>query len=174
MIPHALNKKYICKVKMSQYPSNVTMIDELPTLDDMESYHSQTYDQEMADRTLYNDQAKSKIRNTHMPPPESGMMAGYDYPTNGFSRENYHSMNHSQDMYSSMQQSQQPMQQSLMDMTSYPQETTSNVTCVEIAEHVKNCPVCKRLYNPDNTLYIIVIVILAIVCILLIKRILDV
>lgn len=46
-------------------------------------------------------------------------------------------------------------------------------TCLEIADHVGSCPICSRFYKNDNTVYIIAIVILAIICILLLKRVLN-
>lgn len=46
-------------------------------------------------------------------------------------------------------------------------------TCLEIADHVGSCPICSRFYKTDNTVYIIAIVILAIICILLLKRVLN-
>ena len=45
--------------------------------------------------------------------------------------------------------------------------------CVDISHHCQNCPVCKKIYSSDKTLYIIPIVILAIICILLLKKVLD-
>lgn len=45
--------------------------------------------------------------------------------------------------------------------------------CVEVSHHCQNCPVCKKIYSSDKTLYIIAIVILAIICILLLKKVLD-
>jgi hypothetical protein len=46
--------------------------------------------------------------------------------------------------------------------------------CVDISMHVQQCPICSKFYNEDNSLYIVVIVILAIVCLLLMKRVLNV
>lgn len=46
-------------------------------------------------------------------------------------------------------------------------------TCLEIADHVGACPICSRFYKNDNTIYIIAIVILAIICILLLKKVLN-
>jgi hypothetical protein len=46
-------------------------------------------------------------------------------------------------------------------------------TCLEIADHVGSCPICSRFYKNDNTVYIIAIVILAIICILLLKKVLN-
>jgi len=49
----------------------------------------------------------------------------------------------------------------------------SNKNCVEVAEHVKECPVCSKVYDNDKTVYIVIIVVLAIICILLLKRVLE-
>lgn len=46
--------------------------------------------------------------------------------------------------------------------------------CLTIAEHIANCPVCGKLYKNDNTVYIIAIIVLAVVCILLLKKVLDI
>jgi hypothetical protein len=46
--------------------------------------------------------------------------------------------------------------------------------CVDIAEHTSNCLVCSKLYSSNNTLYILLIIFLAIVNLLLLKRILEV
>jgi hypothetical protein len=47
-------------------------------------------------------------------------------------------------------------------------------SCLDVAEHIANCPICSKFYNTDKTIYIIAIVALAIICILLLKKILDV
>jgi len=39
-------------------------------------------------------------------------------------------------------------------------------TCLEMAQHVKNCPICTKFYDNDKTVYIIIIIVLAIICIL--------
>lgn len=47
-------------------------------------------------------------------------------------------------------------------------------SCLDVAEHIANCPICSKFYNTDKTIYIIAIVALAIICILLLKKVLDV
>jgi hypothetical protein len=47
-------------------------------------------------------------------------------------------------------------------------------SCLSVAEHIASCPICSKFYNNDKTIYIIAIVVLALVCILLLKRVLDV
>lgn len=48
------------------------------------------------------------------------------------------------------------------------------LNCLDVANHVQSCPICSRFYHNDKTPYIIAIVILAIICILLLKKVLDV
>ena len=47
------------------------------------------------------------------------------------------------------------------------------VNCPSVMMHINSCPLCNKLYNPDRTLYILLIVILAVVCIVLMKRVMD-
>lgn len=47
------------------------------------------------------------------------------------------------------------------------------LSCMEIARHVKNCPICSKFYDNDKSVYIIVIILLVIFCIILLKKILD-
>ena len=50
---------------------------------------------------------------------------------------------------------------------------TSNISCLDFAKHVKNCPICSKFYNIDKTPYIVSIVILSIVCLLLLRKVLN-
>lgn len=53
------------------------------------------------------------------------------------------------------------------------QENFSGMNCMDIANHVKNCPICTKFYDNDKTIYIVIIVVLAIVAVLLLKRVLE-
>ena len=46
--------------------------------------------------------------------------------------------------------------------------------CADVADHAANCKVCSQLYKNDYTIFIIAIVILSIICIILLKRILEI
>lgn len=50
----------------------------------------------------------------------------------------------------------------------------SRISCLDINNHITNCPICSRFYGRDNTVYIIAIIVLSIVCLLLLKRVLNV
>jgi hypothetical protein len=47
-------------------------------------------------------------------------------------------------------------------------------SCIDIAEHIANCPICSKFYNTDKSIYIIAIIVLVILCILLLKKVLDI
>lgn len=47
-------------------------------------------------------------------------------------------------------------------------------SCLQIAEHIKSCPICSTLYNNDRTMYIIAIIVLSIIVIILLKKALEV
>lgn len=46
-------------------------------------------------------------------------------------------------------------------------------SCLDVSNHVENCPICRRIYKNDKTVLIIAIVILSILCILLLKKVLN-
>ena len=48
-----------------------------------------------------------------------------------------------------------------------------SLNCVDVAMHIEQCPICSKFYNGDKSLYVIVIVILAIICLLLLKKVLN-
>ena len=45
--------------------------------------------------------------------------------------------------------------------------------CIDVARHIKHCPICIKFYDNDRSLYIIIIIILAIICIILLKKLLE-
>ena len=47
-------------------------------------------------------------------------------------------------------------------------------SCLDCMNHWESCPVCHQLFNTDKTIYIIAIILLTIVCLLLLKKVLDV
>jgi hypothetical protein len=86
-----------------------------------------------------------------------------------------------QNQYMNMQPNQfmpiqQPIQQPTYDQY-YPEPERriydSDLSCMTIANHIKDCPICSKFYNCDNSIYIVCIVLLIIVCIILLKRIIE-
>jgi hypothetical protein len=47
------------------------------------------------------------------------------------------------------------------------------ISCMTVANHIKDCPICSKFYNCDNSMYIVCIALLIIVCIILLKRIIE-
>lgn len=43
-------------------------------------------------------------------------------------------------------------------------------TCIDVAEHIANCPICSKFYNNDKTVYLLAIAALVIICILLANK----
>lgn len=73
-------------------------------------------------------------------------------------------------MQPQMQSQMQPMQ---MYTPIHTKIEDDDITCIMVANHIKDCPICSKFYNNDNSVYIVCIVLLAIICIILLKRILE-
>lgn len=142
------------------YQQNVTMINELPELEDLEGprpFQPAIRNQLKGYMSPENKEFQKYIREGHTPLQESGMHS---------SQQNYQFEPYYNPEFESNNLKEEGIKTYAMP------ENTPN--CVEIAEHVANCPVCSKFYNNDKTIYVIAIVILAILCILLLKKVLDV
>jgi hypothetical protein len=53
-------------------------------------------------------------------------------------------------------------------------ENFSSCDCRTVYDHISSCPICKKFYVNDNTVYLIIIAILVVVCALLLKRVLHI
>lgn len=153
-----------------QTRSSVTMIDELPELSDVERSQGQDYPQmgqgypnaqpsqqgagyQRMDSILPNEMAdkyRRVIRQSHSAHPDSGMT----------------SMN--------TQVQQDEYIQESPPQPQYRSDPLHDISCLHIANHIYECPICSRFYNNDKTVYIICIVVLSIICLLLLKRVLNV
>ena len=47
---------------------------------------------------------------------------------------------------------------------------STTLNCVGVAEHTTNCPVCKKLYQSNNSAYIVIIILLLIIISVFIKK----
>ena len=151
-----------------QNKRNVTYIDELPDLEDLESRPGMQGGPMMGvgQHTPFQhhgppggipEKYKKFIRNPMGPPPPGSGMNPYN-------------QQHQQEFFPPPFPPQQfsPPQQNTQ--TRPPNDSPS---CLEIADHVGSCPICSKFYKNDNTIYIITIIMLAIICILLLKRVLN-
>jgi hypothetical protein len=165
----------------TQNKRNFTMISDLPELHELESNEG-TNNESNHMGSGHNTQFQNNIppdmaekyskyirAGMQQPRPESGMS-----PYN--QNQQYQQQQYQQQQY---QQQQYQHQQEQPEFFTPPQRKDSirpaagSPTCLEIADHVGSCPICSRFYKNDNTVYIIAIVILSIICILLLKRVLN-
>lgn len=160
--------------------NNVTMIDDLPYLEDLER---QSYINGVPPAEL--KQVSKFIRDTaYNPPNESGMgnhSQQFSHPPSRYQKQP------SQQQH--MQAPTKPQQQSQSQMIMIEQNIDPDfmrqqqqqqqmhkilsLSCIDVAEHTSNCIVCSKLYNTDTSLYIIVISILLLVSAILFKKVLD-
>jgi len=109
------------------------------------------------------------IRNNHSMAPGSGMSRNSHETYGGYNPSNSRG-GHATMNYEENYQEQQPP----MPMMPPPPPAPASFSCLDIAGHVQNCPICSKLYANDKTVYIIAIVILILICLLLMKRVLNV
>jgi hypothetical protein len=166
---------------------NVTMLSELPDIEDLEDKQSNLTSAGLsmippADMGKYQKYIRN---NTYNPQQLSGMSPPPSYLPNDPYKIGYHSNQGSYMDNIPMPGYHQQNQQALYTHGSsggllpnnqqyYEPYEKPGTNCVDIANHAANCPVCSKLYNNDNTVYIIAIAILTIICILLLKRVLDI
>ena len=65
----------------------------------------------------------------------------------------------------------QPQYQPQYQPSSFDSER--DLSCMTIASHIKNCPLCSQFYNRNDSVYIISIILLIIACVILVKKILE-
>lgn len=176
-----------------------TLIKDLPEIKDNESYLNYNHNLsdinniqgEVASNNYQKDYEKyiRKHTNTNNMPAESGM-----YTTNSHLnidqmhlnnqnfQQNYNNMpQHYEQNYNNTQQYYEQNYKENYNIPSISNENYNNVStndknkynCAELADHVSDCRICKKFYSTDNTPYLIVIIILSIICILLLKRVLN-
>lgn len=51
--------------------------------------------------------------------------------------------------------------------------TGDNLNCIDVSNHIKHCPICSKFYENDKSMYVVAIIILIIVCIILIRKVLE-
>lgn len=168
-------------------PSGVTMLSDLPSLDDIQGDNHIPMGRGNAPsaRDMAPESAMKFVRQNYVPPSESGM---------GKSREGYSSYgsygnskqpgNYAQGQYDQWNNGEyqsiegfnhQPFRPSNGEILEGYLHDSQSVpgNCVDTSYHVKNCPICSQLYRNDKGIYIISIVILIIICIILLKKVLN-
>jgi hypothetical protein len=145
---------------MNYGQNRVTMIDELPDLEDMErggNYQIGVERQVMNRPELSDERYQKHIRPSYRMNPQSGMEFSNNYP------------NQYRDLAP-------PQPTPPTPPTPPPEPFPPNYpyfNCLDISRHIQDCPICTKFYHNDKTVYILVIVILSIVCLLLLKKVLN-
>lgn len=150
----------------------VTFIDELPDVE---------YIDDMDDHSSYrNKQTDKYVRKSHSPPMESGM-----YPRSSHVNNTGQDRAES-DEYPPTYREPKYTPQNMMNTRGPPQNTSQptqgqppekrEINCLEVLDHMKNCPICSRYHGGKNDKlpYIIIIAILVIICLMLMKKIIDI
>lgn len=52
-------------------------------------------------------------------------------------------------------------------------ESDCDLNCISVADHAANCIVCSRLYNNDRSLYLAIIGVLIVICVILMKKVVE-
>ncbi len=130
-------------MSFDRHPRNVTFIEDLPELEDLESSHGSSHHWDKDPRF------QKFIRPVHQPPSQAGMTSG-PYKSQNISSESFR---------------QQQPEESL--------HINNTISCLEISHHVKKCPICTLVYKGDKTVYIIGLIVLSIICVILLKKVLD-
>lgn len=163
------------------YKKNVTMIDELPDLNDLESqpaphFGGPAHLQNPDDQRPKNMEFVQKfIRDTH-----NGMQK-YDEIN-----QSIHSAINFQPNEMRYQPSNQGYPAGGDIQMRYPEDSKPiieenvrlpkyrDIHCVDIIDHIKDCPVCCKIHNNnEKTIYIVIIIILVVICAFLLKRVLE-
>ena len=173
---------------MSYGTSNMqkfTMIDDLPDLDDLEMaapYENAVYKGGQIKSSRYpgasmlpngqEDKFAKFIRSGHQPPSQAGMVSNA-HPH--MARQSLHQHQHQHQHphpHPHPPVLEEPYEKPVDETKRYamPENTPS---CLNVAEHIANCPICSKFYNDDKSIYIIAIIVLAVICILLLKKVLD-
>ncbi len=179
--------------------SGVTLIEELPELNQIEQYGNRDEEQ----RYAMEKSASNKVRkHDNYLPQEAGMGSslmhgGSGAPTHNNQMENYggYGAQYGQPMpptYSYPMLVQNPYYSVQPPQYTQPAPYYGNVNpqgyfrehyadnavgggcnCLSCAEHIANCPICKKLYKFNKVPYIIVIVILTLLVLALLARVIT-
>lgn len=126
---------------------NVTFVEDLPDVEYIDDHYN---------NSNHSHQVHKYLRQSHKPPMESGMN---NEPRNTIQNEFNHTFRYSEpnDV-----------------VVSKDEDTKRQIHCIDVLNHLENCPICSRYYGRnDNMPYLIIIGVLSILCLMLIKKVID-
>ena len=132
--------------------NNITRIEDLPELSDIDNSYG---DSGMTGNT--DPKMNKYIRN-------------YTRQTYNNTMDNMNSRN-SEPYQSQMYIEQEPKvyEKEFYEPTPLP----TRLNCLDVCNHIKDCPLCSKFYHNDNTLFIIIIVCLLILTVILTRKVLN-
>jgi len=148
---------------------NFTMIDELFDADSLGPEY-------ISKGNIERDEYSNQIKNRHIRVHEKDHFALNGTPDFDMQMPMQMPMQ-MQPFQPQMQMPMQPQMQMQVQMPMQPQQMYpryhDEISCLTIANHIKDCPICSKFYNCDNSIYIVCIVVLVILCIILFKKIIE-
>ena len=161
--------------------NNVTLIDDLPNLDEMETTPVNINSRGL---TMIPDPSRYKkfIRNSGMNTPiESGMQSSnkhhqMTYPpikNNKIENDNLFPEDNIQGEYKPYIPASTYENFDIKFNPYLKNLNNQDVNCVQCAQHTENCTVCSKLYSNNNMVFIFIIIFQAIIILLLLKKILE-
>ena len=137
----------------------VTFLEDLPDVDEVENKGMQNPQHHVPSQAQL---SRRFIRNTATMHPESGM-----------TQKNMEPIYVEEPISESVNFRNSPIiEMPIVQPQAQPIIQPQPPNCQEIFYHIDSCPLCKKFYKQDNTLYLVVILILVLVCALLMKKVL--
>jgi hypothetical protein len=134
----------------------VTFLEDIPNLETIEKESTNEYDERSEAIT------RRYLKPRHSPHSQSGM-----------TDDEFNVMNNQTQQQFRYPLRSEPLQIQRNEFVE-PVISRQSFSCQDIYYHIEDCPMCKKFYRSDNTLYLIIIAILIITCALLLKKILNV
>lgn len=148
----------------SQKRNDVTYIEDLPTLEDLEGSDNGPSERFQTPGSVP-EKFKKFIRSAHSPPSAAGMESFTPPHPEQFAQVPQMGRMTQSGPMASDEFNKMPME--------YAKMLAHTPSCLQIHDHVIACPICNKFYKNDTSVYIIAIVVLSIICIVLLKKVLD-
>jgi len=153
-----------------------TMIDDLPDLNDLEVNSGNMAQNNPPVHEENNEKYSKFIRERYTVPKEAGMINGNTQfsPYNDMNTPEQYTPAPNDQQYAQPQPQQQYYPEHYVPpvMERFDSPST-NLSCIDVANHIAQCPICSQLYKNDKSIYMMAIIILSVVCLLLLKKVLE-
>ena len=141
--------------------NNITRIEDLPELSDIDNSYGGGGDSGMGGNT--DPKMNKYIRN---------------YTRQSYNNSMDNNMNNNMNMNlrnAEPYQSQVYMEEPKVYEKEFyePTPLPTRLNCLDVCNHIKDCPLCSKFYHNDNTLFIIIIVCLLILTVILTRKVLN-